>query len=137
MYEPQKPKGELLLGDELYQFEGTFNLLEAIENSLKTGIIEIAQKGYNYKLNEISNIIFVLIKSTGKNKPLSEIQNEIMELGIASDNYVNLCLQVFLFIRICISKPSERAEVASKLGELITGLKNTLVSHGKNTGNSV
>lgn len=134
-YSLVKPRYTLNFDSKDYDFEGTFALVEAVEYAVKDNIVSITTNCIEAKVGDISKILYAIFSTCGyKEVTLDKIREYLLNIGIASDDYVILTIHIHTFLMLCISKPSEREAVAKKLGELLDGI---ISSRGEIIDNSV
>ncbi len=137
-FNPAKPRYTLPLAGKEYELEGSFALIEAVEWALKDSIISIAMRCVEMPVNEMSRLLSSILKSCGHDIT-KEAAGEILwnEIGVSTPEYSLLCLHVHAFLRICISRPSEREVVKKEMGEILGEVNVATPSPGATTSNSV
>ena len=132
---PAKPRYTLPLAGKTYELEGSFALIEAAEHALNESVISIMLRCAQMPVNEMSRLIATLVTACGTKLTAAQVGETLWnEVGVSSDEYAMICLHVHAFLRITLVKPSERAETAKRMGELLG--KPEKASRGKNTGGS-
>lgn len=137
-YDPVKPRYTLRIEDKSYEVEGSFALIEACENALRDNIINITMRCPQMPMSEMARLLVAILNCSGE-KFTTRSMGDILwnNVGVTSDAYAALCLHVHAFLRIVISRPSDREEETRHMGELLAGLRAREASPGGSTGSSV
>jgi|GEM_PF-6003506 len=119
-FDPQKPRYVLSIAGKDYEVEGTFGLIEAVEYAIKDNILSVAARCPGMAVSDIARLLAAILNASGEKTSANAIGNILWnDVGITTEAYAMLCLHVHAFLRITMAKPSERAEVAKQMGELL------------------
>ncbi len=119
-YHPQKPRYTLPLAGKDYELEGSFALLEAVENALKDDILRITSRVMEMPASETARLIAALLTASGEKITAQGVGRILFEeIGLASDGYALLKLHLYAALRIFVSSPPEREKVAADMGEML------------------
>ncbi len=136
-FDPQKPRYTISLDGKDYEVEGSFALIEAIENALKEDIISITLRCLQMQAGEMAKLVATILKKADDKITLDQVKETFWKTGVLSEEYTQLCYSVLYFLRLCIAKPTERAAVANDAGEHLREMKARSDSLGKNISDSV
>lgn len=136
-YKPQKARYTLPFAGKDYELEGSFDLLETVENAMQEPILRILPRIVHMQVREIARLISAILQFHKHPMTVREAGDVLTEcMGVSSDDYATLCLHLYAFLRICVARPEDREEAAKQMGELLKGMTKNPYSPGENTGAS-
>lgn len=135
-FEPARPRYTLPFAGKDYELLGTFGLIEAVEYALKAHIGVIAVQIVNgMPANELAKVVAAVLTACGHKTTATEVGERLFDtIGLEGDENQILRLHLYAFLKICLTPPGGREQVAQKMGELLGKL--TGASRGNSTAGS-
>lgn len=119
-FDPAKPRYTLPFAGKEYDVDGTFALIEAIEYALKDDIFNVANRVIDrLTVSDTAKIIAAILNLSGEKTTATQAGDAIFEMGIDSEEFAMLRLHLFALLRVTLTPPKDREQVAKKMGEMI------------------
>jgi len=135
-YDPARPRYTLPFAGKEYELVGSFAVIEAAENALKDNIVNISVRTIDMPASDAAKLCSAVLKACDHDVSTREAAGTIWEMGAASNDFTILRMHLHAFLRICVSRPSDREEAAKKMGEMIGKWTARSASPGETTGDS-
>lgn len=119
-YEAARPRYTLPLAGKDYELIGTFELIEAVEHTLKEGIFQVAFRVMEMGVADTARLLAAIVTSSGGKLTAGEAGAILFnDVGLGSDGFVLVKLHLNAFMNILFSSPADREEKARRQGEAI------------------
>jgi hypothetical protein len=136
-YDPARPRYTLTLAGAEYELFGTLELVEAIEYALQDGILQISTRVVGMGLTDTAKLLAAALTANGHRLTAREAGQILLnEIGVNSDAYKLLQLNLFAFLRTVLEPPELREKTAKRMGEMIGEWTAPPASRGKRTRKS-
>ncbi len=119
-YTPSRPIYPIPFNGSVYEVEGTFECIEAVERAFKESFAVLMVKAVDgFPISDMAKLLHAILSSNGERLTIPEVGTALLELGVASPAYTALALHVHAFMRLSLSPPADREQVRKDMGEMI------------------
>ena len=133
-FDPQKPRFTITLANKSYEVEGSFAVLEAAENALKDHLFNILTRCFTMSASDMAKLLSAILQANGERITPREIGEILWDtVGVVGDDYTKLCLEVYAFLNISVSRPADREKKSAEMEILLKKAREKAPSLGSTT----